>query len=279
MDWKTILPTLYRNRIETVFSAAQQPLPVGASKFGGRPDVPDGFIWPIFDRNGEERPRPLAFLAQFSCKELVPLDKDGVLPKTGLLSFFYELDSQPWGFDPKDMGCARVYWFDTEKLMSKEYPAELQEEYRLPELSVQLSSGVDVADWADACPALRYDWVANELRYYDAARREMGLSYPNNRSKLLGWADILQNNMTLECELVSRGYYMGGSWEKIPEEERDTLRSPSVEDWLLLFQLDTVEQGAFELMFGDCGRIYFYIRKEDLATRRFDRVWLIQQCC
>ena len=31
-------------------------------------------------------------------------------------------------------------------------------------------------------------------------------------------------------------------------------------------------------MFGDCGRVYFCIRKEDLAARRFDRVWLILQC-
>ena len=46
----------------------------------------------------------------------------------------------------------------------------------------------------------------------------------------------------------------------------------------LLFQLDTVESGGFELMFGDCGHIYFYITKEDLAARRFDRIWLILQC-
>ena len=62
-------------------------------------------------------------------------------------------------------------------------------------------------------------------------------------------------------------------------EERSALRTPSVREWKLLFQLDTVENGDFELMFGDCGRIYFYIRREDLAQRRFDRVWLIQQCC
>ena len=48
--------------------------------------------------------------------------------------------------------------------------------------------------------------------------------------------------------------------------------------WLLLFQLDTVECGGFELMFGDCGHIYFYITKEDLAACRFDRIWLILQC-
>ena len=31
-------------------------------------------------------------------------------------------------------------------------------------------------------------------------------------------------------------------------------------------------------MFGDCGRIYFYIRREDLLARRFDRAWLVLQC-
>ena len=47
---------------------------------------------------------------------------------------------------------------------------------------------------------------------------------------------------------------------------------------MLLFQLDIVECGDFELMFGDCGHIYFYITKEDLAARRFDQIWLVLQC-
>lgn len=48
-----------------------------------------------------------------------------------------------------------------------------------------------------------------------------------------------------------------------------------------MFQLDSVksEEEDFELMLGDCGMLYFYIRKEDLPARRFDRVWLILQCC
>jgi len=222
---------------------------------------------------------PLAFLAQFDCASLAPLDREGLLPKTGLLSFFYELGSQRWGYDPKDAGCARVYWFDGAPLAPAGFPVDLPEDFRLPELAAELSAGVDAPDFQDACPALGYDWTANDYRYFDAARRELGLDYPANLSKLLGWPDIIQNNMTLECELVSRGHYLGGKWESVPLEERDQLRKPSVEGWQLLFQLDTVESGGFELMFGDCGRIYFYIRNEDLAARRFDRVWLIQQCC
>ena len=62
-----------------------------------------------------------------------------------------------------------------------------------------------------ACPALEYDWTANDYRLFDQARRELGLGYyPENLSKLLGWPDIIQNNMTLECELVSQGHDLGG---------------------------------------------------------------------
>ena len=221
--------------------------------------------------------RPLAFLAQFDCAQLAPLDPEGLLPKEGVLSFFYELESQRWGYDPKDAGCARVFWFEG-PLAPAEFPAELEEDFRLPEMAAQLSGGTDAPDFQDACPALEYAWTANDYRIFDQARRELGMDYPANRSQLLGWPDIIQNNMTLQCELISRGYYLGGSWEKIPLEERSALRTPSVRDWQLLFQLDTVENGDFELMFGDCGRIYLYIRREDLAQRRFDRVWLIQQC-
>ncbi|MCD2347047.1 DUF1963 domain-containing protein [Clostridium guangxiense] len=31
-------------------------------------------------------------------------------------------------------------------------------------------------------------------------------------------------------------------------------------------------------MFGDCGEIYFYIRKADLKDKNFENVWLILQC-
>lgn len=282
MDWKQVLPPLCRSRIETRFAPAGEDLPAGSSKFGGRPDVPAGFVWPVFETKTLDddmvKPRPLAFLAQFDCARLAGLDPEGLLPRTGLLSFFYELGSQRWGYDPKDAGCARVFWFDGEPLAPAEFPQDLEEDFRLPELAAELSAGTDAPDFQDACLALDYPFSANDYRFFDQARRELGYAYPDNRSQLLGWPDIIQNNMTLECELVSRGHYLGGSWESVPQEERDTLRAPSVQDWWLLFQLDTVASGDFELMFGDCGRIYFYIRREDLLARRFDRAWLVLQC-
>ena len=102
---------------------------------------------------------------------------------------------------------------------------------------------------------------------------------PDDRSQLLGWPDVIQNSMFDECDLVSQGYYLGDGWLNIPKEVRQRAEETARDRWMLLFQLDTVEQGDFELMFGDCGHIYFYITKEDLAARRFDRIWLVLQCC
>ena len=252
----------------------------GASRFGGVPDVPAGFVWPVFETATYEddavRPRPLAFLAQFDCQALAFCDKDGLLPRTGVLSFFYELGSQRWGYDPADDGCARVFWFpDRSALHPAEVPESLEEAYRLPALGIGMAAEPSLPDGEDffAPTGGQGDWDS----FWETRTLAGGEPEVRNRSCLLGWPDTIQGNMTVECELVGRGVYMGGD-RPIPQDALEEARRTSLENWQMLFQLDTVESGDFELMFGDCGRVYFYIRKEDLAARRFDRVWLVLQC-
>ena len=61
---------------------------------------------------------------------------------------------------------------------------------------------------------------------------------------------------------------------KIDEEtNREILAAQN--EWVLLAQFGTLSD---ELMFGDCGSIYYYIRKDDLAEKRFDKAWLVLQC-
>lgn len=84
---------------------------LGATRFGGKPDTPVDFTWPTYKGKSYddiEKERPLTFLAQFNCEEISKYDVDHILPKHGLLSFFYETDTQCWGFNPEDKGCARV---------------------------------------------------------------------------------------------------------------------------------------------------------------------------
>ena len=42
--------------------------------------------------------------------------------------------------------------------------------------------------------------------------------------------------------------------------------------------MGTIETENSVIMFGDCEHIYFWIIKQDLKERNFDKVWLILQC-
>jgi uncharacterized protein YwqG len=80
--------------------------------------------------------------------------------------------------------------------------------------------------------------------------------------------------MDLECQLVSNGLYCGD--ESGYNDARAKLLEENRSDWVLLLQIDSDD--FCEMMWGDCGMLYFWIRKEDLAARNFDDVWMILQC-
>ena len=65
-------------------------LRVGATKLGGRPDLQRSMAWPVYDG------RPLSFVAQVDLAEVAALDSTNLLPKAGLLSFFFD-HAEPLG--------------------------------------------------------------------------------------------------------------------------------------------------------------------------------------
>lgn len=68
-------------------------IPVGATKLGGRPDLPSTVAWP------EHAGLPYSFLCQVDCAAAAPLDPTGLLPRSGLLSFFLLLAAEEyWEF-------------------------------------------------------------------------------------------------------------------------------------------------------------------------------------
>lgn len=68
--------------------ATREEVAIGHSKFGGYPDLPS-----VSDHPGEN----LTFLAQFRLSDFAGFESVEALPKEGMLSFFYDLDEQPWG--------------------------------------------------------------------------------------------------------------------------------------------------------------------------------------
>lgn len=287
------LKDMERSQIRITYTLRDGELSLGASKLGGMPDLPRGFEFPYFEGEGMDdtvKNRPLAFLAQINLKEAAQFDREHLLPESGLLSFFDELDSQRWGFDPKDKGCARVYYFpEGTHLVRTPLPAELAEESLVPELAVQLRQEPSFPSWEDFTQQpiwqepgeVKESWRkwAMEDDHFEELQEALGIEEDDEIIKLLGWPNVIQNAMGEECEIVSRGYYTGDQegYEKIPEQEKPGI-AQRAGDWRLLLQMDTVETDDYELMFGDCGRLYFWIRAQDLKERKFDDIWLISQC-
>ena len=95
MSIKEKLESLGRNSIQLKI-ARKETYKLGATRFGGKPDVPPDFVWPTYEGESYDhvvKDRPLTFLAQFNCAELAQFDKEHLLPDHGLLSFFYETDT------------------------------------------------------------------------------------------------------------------------------------------------------------------------------------------
>lgn len=67
-------------------------LECGCSKFFGNPDVLSGFVWPTAEENGERF--DMDFLCQINCSVAHHFDTTGLLPKQGVLYFFYDMEGQ-----------------------------------------------------------------------------------------------------------------------------------------------------------------------------------------
>ena len=263
------------------------PLGMFASKIGGKPSVSADFEWPTYtgvicgDKSSEKKTRPLSFLAQIDLKEVSALDKEHRLPEDGILSFFYDLETMTWGFDPEDKGSARVFYFPKDTVVRiADIPEELDGEFVVPEIAVKFDPRVSLPGYGDKDDELGLsrdedlDWDE-----FMECRENAGGDDIEDLTKLFGYPNVIQNPMEEECEACSRGFRQGNlaDFAAISEAAKADI-AEKAKDWILLFQMSTLEIGDYELMFGDSGSIYFWIRREDLKERRFDKVWLVLQC-
>jgi uncharacterized protein YwqG len=84
------------------------------------------------------------------------------------------------------------------------------------------------------------------------------------KHQLLEYPSPLQNgDMERTCHLVSQG--LDESWEYSEEIEE------GANDWLLLAQIDSDEKLDWNL--GDAGRLFFWIKQQELKQQDFSNVW------
>jgi uncharacterized protein YwqG len=248
----------------TLISGDEQAPILGASRIGGTPDLPTGTEWPVSNEG-----KPLAFIAQLDLAAIKPYDTSGLLPAAGYLYFFYDADQQIWGFDPADKGNFKVCWFDvtSTKLVSTPFPTGLDAHARYTPASLSYSIHTSV-------PSLR-EHGFNFLNEQDAEVYWDLVQDAGYINKILGYADSIYGSMELECQLVTNGLYCGND-TGYKDPARVALEA-GVRDWKLLLQVDSNEE-LTGMMWGDSGRLYFWIREQDLKERNFEGCWCVLQC-
>ena len=80
--------------------------------------------------------------------------------------------------------------------------------------------------------------------------------------------------MQIECALVSAGHSTGDA-KAYRDPAMQSIRNTAPE-WLLLAQIGTDEKA--NMMWGDSGQLYVWIRREELRARNFNKARIILQC-
>lgn len=229
----------------------------GPSYIGGRPPAHPRFEWPRHEG------RPLTFMASL---DLAGFGAIGWLPPEGRLLFFYDLKDQPWGCGPEERARFAVRYLAASTAFEgeAEEPAGMKSEWRLPRRTVEPEvlrlppadttvleqlekQGIDVDDGMEALFEL------TEEIYGPAPQHQVG-----GPPSAVQDPDMGQDCVRLQAKL-----------------DPDARKGDPAE-WKLLLQFDTDDD--LGIMWGDAGRMYFWVREEDARRADFDQVWAVGQC-
>ena len=239
----------------------EQQLAVGAIKLGGLPDLPADVAWPNW--NGV----PLGLVAQVHLDELHANATAHALPPAGWLYFFYDGRQQAFGDKPGDRGAWQVLYQPAGALARQAAPPSLPKESRYKAAAVDVAAEVTLPQ-RPLVFAPQLGWTPDEQHHYEDFLDQRVTDRGTPRHRLLGHADEIQDDMHLQCQLLSHGL-------ADDQDPRAAALAAGALNWQLLLQVDSDE--ASGMQWGSAGRLYYYIEQAALQARRFDNVWMVMQ--
>lgn len=232
------------------------------SHLGGRPMLEPDEAWP------SHLGQPLSVLAVIHLSAFAPLLSGTGIDDSAVLSFFYDTDRQPWGYDPEHRSGWRVIRADFDTAQVREAP---QGTTTFPDLPLDGHRVPTYPGWEE--DVVEPITGGDSDDYLDLIERlEAGRRGP--RHQLGGWPALQQGPWQLECQLASNGIYVGDTDGY--RHPRVAELKPGADDWVMLAQIDSDEEAAW--MWGDDGTLYFAMRRQDLAVRAYERAWMVLQC-
>lgn len=266
-----------------VARADEAAIPVGASNVGTGPDLPPTAPWPTWHE-------PLAFVGQFNHAEVAPFDREGLLPRRRLVSFFYETNGEPlysarWGLPPdatfddypeidESQGWRILYYAaDPATFVRHPIPPEVNAEARFPACAARFAAEATLPD-ADSPPVtalglpdhersslIGLDHLINSGTWEEGGRHLLGYPYCLEDSPLPGCLIALRNipYQALNADLA----------------RYTALAAEAEEEWQLPFQVGSSDQAEMGWAGGE--QLHFCIEREALRARDFSRAWLTMQ--
>lgn len=266
---------LLRPCVRLTKPAADRPAGSGpvAARLGGEPLLPPGTPWPHWPGHG-----PLSFIASVDCALLPRTAVDPAFPDDGTLLFFFfdgqvdDADAAIGADDPETRPAARVLYVPADAACGPAAtPDELEPYPGVDLVATARCSAPDpwhpqslaalTGDGTPLDPRRRPRHVVTFMNAVFAAEDGIG-------HRVGGHARPVQG--PVEYEVAHAVLGPDGPWTG-PEPDAEARR------WTLLAQIDTDQDAG--MMWGDCGTLYWLIRPEDLAARRFDEARFTWQCC
>lgn len=207
----------------------------------------------------------MAFVSQVNLAEVAQHYPGSGLPESGLLSFFYDMDEMPSSADEEGVTSGwRVLYSPTDQRLVRVH-ADARPRHAVQACAAEVRPGLTIPDyWSLKPEAVEVPDAERESYYGIVAALNLGAA------QLLGHACPVQGPIEAEAAHdsgdVRRARKHGFASEAIEP----------IEGWRLLFQVDTNEE--LDVNWGDMGKIYYAIRKVDLAAQNFNETMLIFQC-
>lgn len=210
---------------------------VGASKYGGSPDVPRGFVWPTRTTDPSRKPAghvyPLTFVAQMNFAEAGPcVAGDAIWPQSGVLAVFYDAMCTPTGQWPAAADGMRLFYFPAGTELARTKAPEVvpptpsdARKYVLPVRGIAFEHGWSVPgdESEELDGGVEIDWAEIDAESGDAFM---------SRHRVGGFALPEQYDPRLTCQGYCEAWLKAApALTRIPKDE---VKGP----WRLLVQFD-----------------------------------------
>lgn len=225
--------------------------------------MPSGVSWPAVEG------RPLAFVAQLDLAELASAGGALGLPSSGSLCFFYDYE----GYSTEEPTACVLHFPNETPVRSVPIPDAVPEGYRLP-LNLVTYSYLPTLNFSKLGGNFTNIATAEESALLDEYHKQCEIEDVAPYHQVGGLAGSIQNEVELNFEARARLIRGQEEWPDTVDEEQQ-MHQEARENWLLLLQLDSDPEA--DLFWGDEGRLFFGLRREDWMKADFSKALAEEQ--